>query len=223
MLLSHLPPRLRVMSLFEDFNEDYPHAFQNLTPGFPLLDAEIVRTPDPSVGAALAQASLGLEKLSSAFNVDAESFFQAVQPSWTWDRLETLVLTSRLLSLSNHNQSAVTSMLCNASVAALRMPKLQVLEIWSGYRHIACLFRYHPGSVLWKSTNHLTFEPQALHAWETVALTKTGVKLRVDNHILNVPIDSHGSAIHHLGLSPLVVHPNSLQQIRREIENSTSS
>lgn len=212
-ILSRLSPHLRILSLFEDFNEDYPYS-----------DAEIGRITNPSLGAALAQASLGLENLSSSFNVDAESFFRAIQPSWNWDRLETLTLTSRLLTSSNLNtQAAITGMLCSAGAAALRMPHLRVMEIWSGCRGAAHLFRYEKEScsIVWKGTRKLALNPKVLHVWETVTLTKTGRKPRFDSQIMDVTIDSHGSAIHHLGLCPLVIHPNSLRQIQREINSST--
>ncbi|KAL7619524.1 hypothetical protein AAE478_010064 [Parahypoxylon ruwenzoriense] len=232
-LLSHLPHGLRAMTLFEDSNEDYIPDFQDLTPGFPMVDTKTQRIPRPATGAALAQVATNLERLSASFNVDAESFFQAALTqrfqSTTWDRLETLVLTSRLLdpgkASTQHGARALNEMLLSAAATAQMMPKLCLLAIWHGARGSACLFRYHRRpyscSIQLKGTWLPTLVPSVLQAWTKVARVQTDskVELEIEYQTISIPIDSHGTAAHYLGLTSLVAHPVSLRQIRREAES----
>ncbi|KAM5356646.1 hypothetical protein ACJ41O_003292 [Fusarium nematophilum] len=95
-----LPQGLKRISVFEDFNEDY---IGLLLPGnswytVRLDEVDPVRVTIPEVGAAFASRSLDLEYLSVSFMADARHFFEARRPEWRWDHLQTLVLTSRLLT-----------------------------------------------------------------------------------------------------------------------------
>lgn len=231
MLVSHLPPGVRAITLFDDFDEDFPDPFQRSTPSFPMLDTEL------EINACLAQTSTRLEQLSVSFNVDAELFFQsATAPgsrSWTWDRLDTLALTSRLLGPRRarglQGASALTKLLCNAGAAALRMPKLNLIEIWDGSRGNACLFRYHRElyscSVTLKGTWLPSLGPLVLQAWDKVALEQTGreLELHIEDQLIGSNIDCHSTAASRLDLSPLVMHPASLRQIQQETKNSRVS
>ena len=140
MIKSHLPISLKRLTLFEDFNEDLNAAFPRGSP-YPF---QFTRVPKPSVGTALAKASLCLEQLSAAFLVDAKDFFQAYQPGWIWKDLVSLALTSRLVNSTEHLTKYINNMLYAAGVAARNMPKLQTMKIWQGRMgHVCdCVFRY---------------------------------------------------------------------------------
>lgn len=77
------------LTIFENFNEVYPERY---------FDCPVVRVPNPAVSQKLARASLHLTMLSASFMADASHFFAARQDSWTWDRLTSLTLTSRVLT-----------------------------------------------------------------------------------------------------------------------------
>lgn len=95
---SYLPPTLKHVIVFEDFNEDIDQIFRyNSEPPF---RPELVRTPSPSVARAAALASMSLTTLSASYIVEAGDFFLPIAcgtMTGTWDRLETLVLTSLVL------------------------------------------------------------------------------------------------------------------------------
>ncbi|KAI8627239.1 hypothetical protein F5Y19DRAFT_487212 [Xylariaceae sp. FL1651] len=232
LLQSQLPCGLRALTLFEDSNENYYNLAEG-TPFYPhphVLIAKSPRIPAPTTGVALAQAATNLERLSASFNVDAEHFFEAAltQPlqSVTWERLNTLVLTSRLLDPSQASTQdgahALTKMLLNAATAAQRMPQLCVLAIWHGARGSACLFKYHRGpyccSIQTKGTWLPTLMPSVIQAWTKAACVHTGidVQLRTGHETVDVPIGCHGTAADQLGLGTLVAHPASLRQIQLE-------
>jgi hypothetical protein len=216
MIKSHLPISLKRLTLFEDFNEDLNAAFPRGNP----YASQFTRVPKPSVGTALAKASLCLEQLSAAFLVDAKDFFQAYQPGWIWKDLVSLALTSRLLK-STEDAANVNNMLHAAGVAARNMPKLQTMEIWNGEKENACVFRYvmvdgFP-TITWQSVWDLQLESRVVKIWEAVALEYSGQPLCVD--VLQVPggnILSHAFAIDQLWLKRQILRPISLYQIRKE-------
>lgn len=61
------------------------------------------------------------------------SDFQAYWPRWTWNDLEYLARTSRFLD-PEESQLRVNEMVQLAGVSVMNMPKLDVLEIWNGWR-----------------------------------------------------------------------------------------
>ncbi|MBE3042900.1 hypothetical protein IMZ48_10080 [Candidatus Bathyarchaeota archaeon] len=165
--------------------------------------------------------SLGLEHLSASFMVDASHFFHVREPSWTWPNLTSLALTSRLLA-PDESSTGMEDMLREAAAAAMKMPKLETMEIWNGREGLAMLFRYQagrPAVITWRGTG--TWEPSlwppVLEAWKAVADKHCGrgcefFEEQLDPNLVN----SHGDAIHLLGLSSEVIRPVSLQQIQRE-------
>ncbi|KAH8677671.1 hypothetical protein BX600DRAFT_431002 [Xylariales sp. PMI_506] len=215
-ILVALPETLEVLTIFEDFNEDYNivFCFDRSTQEwvFPL---EYIRTPCPSVGAALAWRSTRLKNLSAAFVVvDADDFFQSTN-------LRSLSLTSRLLT-ARTPPVRINEMLMEAGAAALQMPYLETLEIWNGTKRSACVFRYRvaisQATLGWCSTFNLTVEPDILDIWRKVALSHSRHKLVILAHqsLAKEDITSHAAAIRALQLSEGVIHPESLDQITRE-------
>jgi hypothetical protein len=199
---------LKRVVLFENFSPQYAHAMR----------CKPVRAPTIYMNKVLAVASLRLEVLSASFLAEANLFFQACQSSWTWPDLVSLSLTSRLLK-PDIDQEKIYGMLQAAANAAMRMPKLQTMEIWFGKMGLAAMFRYQsiPARITWRGTWDLSLSSDVTLAWENVAVQQHRnrlevVKSKVDTSL----IESHGDAIHYLEHSGTVVRPVSLRQIRRE-------
>ncbi|RYP39366.1 hypothetical protein DL766_000391 [Monosporascus sp. MC13-8B] len=222
IILTSLPETLKVLTIFEDFNEDYNivHCFHYITREWP-YPPDLVRTPNPSVGAALAYRSLGLEKLSASYMVDAKDFFKACEPNWVWDNLTSLTLTSRLLTLCKPHPLAINKMLVDAGTAALGMPQLRTLVIWNGMKRNACAFRYqvtaNSTTLGWCGTWDLELDIDVLDVWRKAAprYTKHELSILASRNLNKQDIQSHAVAIRELNLSE-VIHPVSLEQILRE-------
>ncbi|KAK0715168.1 hypothetical protein B0H67DRAFT_634640 [Lasiosphaeris hirsuta] len=96
--------------------------------------------PDPAVSRMIALASLRLEHLAASFLVDARRFF-SIEPSWEWPNPTSIVLTSKMLR-PGEDPVKSGAMLQAAAAAALRMPRLETMEIWNGRKWLAAIFRY---------------------------------------------------------------------------------
>ncbi|KAI1402932.1 hypothetical protein F4819DRAFT_507019 [Hypoxylon fuscum] len=205
---------LRRLVLFENFNQYYPQSFHNCEP---------LRTPDLWCSEWIANVSLKLDHLSASFIADASYFFDARKSSWEWPNLTSLVLTSQLLT-PDKNPSDIDRLLRAAAAAAMKMPKLEIMEIWNGREGLAALFRYrstgggHPPVLTWKGTWALTLQPPLVQLWESVASKYCGSRSIVVVHELlcNDNIGSHGDALHILEPLNTVIRPVSLQQIQIE-------
>lgn len=200
--------------LFEDFNDNYISVF----------DGEIrhIRKADLGVSKALVRASLDLEHLSASFIIDASDFFLA-DPKYTWNNLVSLALTLQLL-VPSENHGTINDTLQTAAVAALQMPKLNVMELWNGGKGFAGAFSYQiyedfgPATISWRGSWNLALEPRVIQSWEAVALKRTPCDLQVVRELLDAAvINSHGDAITHLKLSHEVMCPVSLWQIKNEM------
>ncbi|KAH8880439.1 hypothetical protein GQ53DRAFT_848931 [Thozetella sp. PMI_491] len=215
----HYP--LKKLVVFENFNQQYPVFMQRFQFGEDLSDCDGIRNPAPAVSRMIALASLPLEHLAASFIIDASHFF-AIDPSWEWPNLISLVLTSRLLT-PEENSTEIGALLQTAAAAALKMPRLETMEIWNGQKGLAALFQYRvfrgsqEAKILWRGTwkHHIT--PSVLQAWETVGHLDAGGRLDlVQEQVEEAAIQSHGDALHHLRLSSQAIRPVSLQQVRRE-------
>lgn len=209
--------KLRKLILFENLDEQYSSS---------CFDCDPIRLPDPDVSMRVVNASLKLEHLSASFMVDASYFFDACKPSLSFPNLTSLVLTSQLLT-PDECPSRINKMLEAAAIAAMKMPKLESMEIWNGREGLAMLFSYHQhrsvgggqrAVVTWRGTWRLTLQPPAIQAWEAVARKHGSGGFYVIKEPLDADtvIKSHGDAIHYLNISKPVIQPISLQQIRTE-------
>ncbi|KAK4153544.1 hypothetical protein C8A00DRAFT_43548 [Chaetomidium leptoderma] len=223
--VEYLPKTLKKLSVFEDFSDSIAAVLvedQNKSQNFRSMQMQVeaVRVVDPRIGAAFASRSLDLEQLSVSYMVNAEDFLGACLQSWTWPRLESLALTSRLLHDDWECREDVDTLLYGAGMAALRMPKLRTLAIWNGRAGNACAFIYHTDGnyayVTWRGTWEMDLSPRVVEVWERVALESRSCPLRVTKQQVQGVIGSHGDAIHRLALPCPVVAPESLWQIRRE-------
>ncbi|KAK4065154.1 uncharacterized protein Triagg1_8593 [Trichoderma aggressivum f. europaeum] len=204
---------LRKLVLFENFNPLYLPDFGDYSPA---------RVSTLQVSRAVAKASLELEHLSASFMVDAGHFFQACEPSWTWPNLTWLAMTSSLLG-PDASPVATDDMLIAASAAAIKMPKLQVMEIWNGQEGLAVLFRYQRAkerrlaTILRKGTREVALGFAVVTAWEDVAREHGCPGCKIVTELVDFGlVRSHGDAIHQLQLSNPVIRPVSLWQMRWE-------
>ena len=219
MIKAHLPKGLKIISLFEDFNDEYVTlCSEATTPSSSRIGP--VRIADPAVSTAFAYRSLELEQLYVSFLVDAQHFFQARQPLWTWNHLQSLVLTSRLLFSTDRE---ISDLLQDAGTAALYMPKLQVMALWNYVNGCACSFSYrregNKPSITWRDMGDTELEPRVIQAWEKVASKHPHApyELEVERQLVHFEIiNSHADAIHQLDLPRGVLDPVSLWQIQRE-------
>ncbi|SPJ73296.1 uncharacterized protein FTOL_03026 [Fusarium torulosum] len=201
------------LTIFENFNEAYPERY---------FDCPAIRVPNPAVSQKLARASLHLTMLSASFIADAGHFFAARQDSWTWDKLTSLALTSRVLT-NDADPLDINNMLRDAAAAALRMPKLDTMELWNGRRGVAMLFRYQraqdgqPTIITVRGTSELALGITVTQAWDVVAHQHCNFKVVVQTSSIDPDgIRCHGDAIRQLGLSTEIVRPVSLWQIFSE-------
>ncbi|KAI8228716.1 hypothetical protein K4K57_007677 [Colletotrichum sp. SAR 10_99] len=117
----------------------------------------------------------------------------------------------------------ISSMLRNAAGAALKMPKLETMELWNGRQGVAMLFRYQKARdgqsavITVRGTFELALGSAVTEAWEAVALRHRHGRVVIQSSLINPDvIRSHGDAIRQLGLSVEVIRPVSLQQIIEE-------
>lgn len=176
----------------------------------------------PSFSTILANQSRDLETLSVAFLADALFFFHTRTNHQNWTNLRSLALTAKVLN-SNHTAWA-EELLVVAALVAKRMPKLQIMELWNCRRNNeACCFRYHSTkeftAISWCGNWNFDIPPRVKRAWsEVVQATYPGRVLQVpEARILQqYLVQSPGDAIYYLDLQVQVVHPVSLDQMRRE-------
>ncbi|KAJ3520244.1 hypothetical protein NM208_g13790 [Fusarium decemcellulare] len=215
LVSSGLPKSLKRLSLFEDFNEKISHLFNNP----PWSRVQVVRVPNPTVGAALAHKSLDLEQLSVSYMVNAEDFFHTCMPTWTWQHLQSLALTSQYLKESQKHKG-ISDLLYRAGKVALQMPRLHTFVLWNGTKGNACAFVYQNTGeypeITWRGTWNLELSPVIVEVWQRLTSEIHSRQIRVKTELIWDDIRSHGDAIHHLNLPTQVVHPASLWQIRRE-------
>lgn len=201
------------LTIFENFNESYPERF---------FQCPAIRVPNPAVSRKLARASLHLTTLSASFMADAGYFFAARQDLWTWDKLTSLALTSRVLT-DDADTLDINNMLRDAAAAALKMPRLDTMELWNGRRGVAMLFRYQRARdgqsaiITVRGTSELALGIAATQAWDVVAHRHCHGRVVVQTSSIDPDvIRCHGDAILQLGLLTEVARPVSLRQILSE-------
>ncbi|EEY17718.1 conserved hypothetical protein [Verticillium alfalfae VaMs.102] len=216
MLFDSLHKGLRTMILFENFNQDYD------TPKSWDLEAVRTRKENTALARKLARTSTDLEVLSASYIVDARHFFDARRESCIRPNLTSLALTSSLLG-PDASSADIDGMLLNAAAAALRMPKIQTIEIWNGKEGLVMLFRYRTArdgqsvAVTLRGTSEVILGPTVAQAWEAVALQHRHGRVKIESDSIDGRIiKSHGDALCHLKLSMQVIRSVSLRQIVKE-------
>ncbi|KAK3320541.1 hypothetical protein B0T19DRAFT_403187 [Cercophora scortea] len=214
---------LKKLVVFENFHQQYPAILQRFQFGKDLERCDSTRNPYPAVSRMVALASLSLEHLAASFLVDARHFF-AIEPSWEWPNLTSLALTSKELRLGE-DPARIEAMLHAAAAAAMRMPRLETMEIWNGRKGLAAVFQYQTlrnarrATVTWRATWELAMEPLLIRAWEAVVHHRYDDRWSLDvvqERLDTAAIKSHGDAIPCPSLSGQVIRPVSLRQIQME-------
>jgi hypothetical protein len=175
MIRNGLPGTLKTLVVFEDFDENLAAALSSHNPQLAApAQVDTARLVDTRIGMAFASRSLDLEQLSVSYMVNAEDFFQACAPTWTWQHLQSLALTSQMLRDAGlRSRQGIDSLLRSAGVAALQMPALRALTLRNGARGNACSFIYqtdcHGGpQIVWRGTWILQFSHDVVKAWQDV-------------------------------------------------------
>ncbi|KAI1499094.1 hypothetical protein F5X99DRAFT_411416 [Biscogniauxia marginata] len=140
MIQDALPSHVRTVSIFEDFNDQFALAVRCDMPHLSIIDTN--STTDLGLARAFASKSRDLEHLSVSFMIDAQQFFNSCQLPYTWPHLRSLTLTSSILTRTAR-QKDISTLLHNASLAALKMPQLERMVLWNGKHGEACAAIYH--------------------------------------------------------------------------------
>lgn len=137
---------LKRLLVFEDFNDDFTAAMSHTPLREPFLVGSVdiggaSRIMETTIDAASASRSRGREQLSVSYMASAEGFFHTCMPAWTWPDLQSLSLKLQLLQHTESHKK-IRALLCEVGTVALRMSRLQTLQIWNGAKRNACVFIY---------------------------------------------------------------------------------
>ncbi|KAI1492990.1 hypothetical protein F5X96DRAFT_623834 [Biscogniauxia mediterranea] len=212
-----LPSHIRTVSIFEDFNDQLALALDSDAPYLGFTDTDPI--VNPMLVGTLVSKSRDFERLSISYMIDARQFFKSCQLSYIWHRLQSLTLTSSILT-QTAPQDGISALLNNASLIALNMPQLERMILWNGKRGEACAVIYHKkrgsgqATLTWRGTWDLELTHDVVESWKKVA--SDSYRLWIKNERVQGVINSHGDAIYHLRLPVGVIDPVSLWQIRQE-------
>lgn len=131
-LLDHLPPSVKALTLWETSR--------------PMIHRDFVSAKlDMDAAYAAVRASCQLSSFSSSGMVDADDFFRLARTNDVerriWPELRSICLKSQSLS-GLRGQTNVTLLLIDAAAAALRMPRLELMELWYAYEGKGTIFRF---------------------------------------------------------------------------------
>ncbi|KAJ4393026.1 hypothetical protein N0V93_002232 [Gnomoniopsis smithogilvyi] len=209
-----LPPSLESLHLFEDFDHTI-HGPRSL------------EEPRPShilVLKALAISVPSLRHLSVSFLSDANECLN--MSATIFPNLESVALTSQ-----HHlgpTSPGLNDLLYKAATAAMRMPHLQIMEIWNCGKGCAAIFRYEStgtstttASMLtwrcsWRGMNSLVGS-SVIEKWREVA--HANVDRRLTFEVDPLPEGSYlhyGAVLHQLKLRNSILHGTSEMQVRVE-------
>lgn len=213
VLGSSLPSSLESLHLFQDFDSSI-HG----TPEDPSTRPE----PGVKVLRAVASSAPNLKHLSVSFLSDAADCLD-IPPGATFPNLESLALTTQ--TNLERDPAQVNQLLRRAAAVAARMPKLQIMELWSCGGGHADVVRFEATGTSWSSACRLTWRSSWCdRAWAVVrrAAEHWGQVAASAGRELDVVVDplpegsyaEYGDVIHHLKLGGSVLHPLSAMQVR---------
>ncbi|RYP26414.1 hypothetical protein DL767_008038 [Monosporascus sp. MG133] len=199
-VIEALPPTLRLFSAFQDANNTLLWSAPNSN--LPESDAPSARI--------LRKASQKCTVINAYFLIDARCFFFTFEPGSpgsaqeAWPNLKKLTMTSDLLSSKAYGDRS-DRMLEAASRAALRMPKLRMLQLWFIGGKEVCIFRYRKTKgrplIEWLRTKSARRGPSqgVVQAWQMVADTSLQGPIRVQKTEIptNWITKSRGSVVYH--------------------------
>ncbi|KAI0899624.1 hypothetical protein F4806DRAFT_505878 [Annulohypoxylon nitens] len=192
-ILQVQPPKLQSFSAFLDINVLAAYSLRAK-----LGESDVMSTQ------WLRIRSRQYTKINVSFFMDAKHFFDSsmwdLPEDLYWPNLEEFTMTSNLLN--SDSSDSYVGMLQNAAKAALRMPKLRMLQIWFGYITELCVFRYtkHQGehTIEWICTKSARRGPgkQVIKAWQSVANNAHGAPLHIKQTYLIVIKDKYFRSVH---------------------------
>ncbi|KAJ3939007.1 uncharacterized protein N0V96_011121 [Colletotrichum fioriniae] len=205
----------------------YPDSLNHIIKSLPRLkEIHFERWRLCSVGAERRwlQGCLLVEHLALCFIVDADDFLNNAP---NFPELKTLTLTAEIfLGVGGNSDEAVErrmkikTLLLLAALAACRMPKLELLEIWNGRNGQVSIFRYKVDSglaeITWKSTqDDVVVDDDIVKAWEATARVHARDDLR--SSIIRLPDGQYtyyGSVLPHLESNEHFIHEVSAAQMK---------
>ncbi|KAF9876388.1 hypothetical protein CkaCkLH20_06331 [Colletotrichum karsti] len=179
-LLQNLPSAISSLSLWEEASTRFHHRFRKLD------------EPTMDLVSAAVDASQRLRAFSASYAVDAVDFFRVAHGRTTtpyWPDLKTLAFTSMKALFDVRGSVLANDLLSAAGQAAMRMPQLGTLEIWSwraddGFRFVYEVSERQTKLMIESSWN---FRPSRdmLEVWRTVGATHTRHELEVTHVTLS--------------------------------------
>ncbi|KLJ06024.1 hypothetical protein EMPG_10549 [Blastomyces silverae] len=212
-----LSSHIRTVSIFEDSDDQLALARRTDTVYPSAIDTNPVA--DHMLLIAFTSRSRDFEHLSISYMIDARQFFYFCQPSYTWQHLQSLTLTSSILT-QTAPRTEIFTLLCDASLAALNMPRLERMVFWNSKQGEACAVIYQrqnahrQATLTWRGTWDLQFSHEVVESWQKVISDSS--PLQIENERVQGVINSHGDAIHFLRLPSGIIHPVSVWQMRQE-------
>jgi len=194
---------IRTVSIFEDFNEQHRLALQNDTSPRHLgrLNTSLAADQwlvDQTLVSAFASKSRDFEHLSISFMIDARQFFNSCQQSYTWPLLQSLTLTSSVLTKAAPEKE-ISALLRNTSLAAQNMPRLETMVLWFGKGGEAGAVIYQRNkmsgrtALTWRGTWELVLSHKVVESWQRVAPDSHHLSIE-NERVEGVEINSHGDA-----------------------------
>ena len=196
-----------------------------------------VKPPDASVGIEIAKLSCQLTELASSLRFNSHEilwdFYHLENTkvmgleAYDWPRLRYIVLNMPGLVTISYT-SPVCAALVAAGAAALRMPRLKVMDLWDTDSPSAAIFQYSNKNgddpkVIWRPfgkriPSGLESYPTIIGAWQDVAQMHSRKHLTITSESLQLSCEefrrSYGKCIlSHLELNRLLLDPRSLHQI----------
>ncbi|KAK7223423.1 hypothetical protein V2G26_011426 [Clonostachys chloroleuca] len=188
-LLQSLPlRRLSSLSIFENFNQRYTHAYLQ-------MDCSDIRAPNPDISQMLSGTSINFEHLSASFMVDL------LAP----DKSHTGIMDML--------REAALRCVCMPQLETMDIWNGRV-GLAAVFRYDG---RTRSSILEWRSTWDTTLGLSVIRAWEAASMKRSGhgVEL-VYGWLDSENILSHADATLALDFPELVIRPISLHQIRRE-------
>ncbi|KAF4448086.1 Oxoglutarate iron-dependent oxygenase protein [Fusarium austroafricanum] len=218
-ILQDHPSSLRSLIIFEEINEDIVSLKDRIWTQTQSIKRMYAEDPRRLQSVQLAGNSRRLEQMSVSFVAGAQFFFSACQSNWKWDRLESLILTSKLFH-ATADPNEISSLLQRVAQIVPQMPKLQTLVLWNSGRYHASAFTYSKkgltATISWCSTWGFEFDAETMQAWEQVV--GEGNLWIESARLESGKVLSHGHAIRLLELPSQVIDPVSRWQIEKEYE-----
>lgn len=244
-LLRKVPDSVKEISLFEE-TADYDCWLRPRPGALPRRFLSIKH--QRRLAQSLFERSLKLEKISVAFQVDADDFFYAHYKASSaagtpavWSDMTSICLTTIAFDPGyEHAELYANELLASAATAAMAMPNLRDMEIWNvteseSNGKMAGVFRYRQSSldhvsvasINWLGNFDVRFSEHTIQAWERVAEQHTGTRLIVDPHEVkddrSQQLKRQGDGIEWLDLRSQnqLLTPLSLFQMRNELQTDT--